>query len=304
MKKATLIVIFLLFGFSIHAQRNQEIVMWEVETRQAGILFGICETKDGADVVMFNFQKRNKNSDYDISDHPAKYKFTTVPVKSFDDNPVDNFKSQLGGKSYKIFPKNSIEGFENAKLKGNDALITYYLNTNKTNTIITSTAGNQTINTDGASEENNDVNTNQEIVLWEVETRIDGVLFGISKTKDNADAIMLDFQKRNANTIYDISRYPAKYKFTTINIKNSKEDPVALFKSYTKGREYKVLSAEDIKGIEIAKRKGLNEGVDYYVDVRGADKAFVKKRLNDLLTNFDEFRIKSPGDKYLATTAD
>lgn len=142
----------------------------------------------------------------------------------------------------------------------------------------------------------------REIVMWQVETRMGGLLFGISETKDGADAVMFDFQRRNADSKYDITSHPAKYKFTTVPVKDLNENPVEQFKLLAKGKPYKVLSAEDIKGIEIAKRKGLDAGVDYYVDVRGADRDFVKNRLKGIMTNLDAYRIQS--DTYLATTAD
>lgn len=299
MKKITTVVVLILFSFNINAQRFSEIVMWEVETRSAGLLFGISETKDKADVVMLDFQKRNANTKYDITSQPAKYKFTTVPKKNANDNPVDNFKSQMGGKLYKVFYKEDIKDFEIAKSEGSAALIAYCLDSKKTDTKI---ASNDNDAVSVSSQSNTSEKNYQKYVLWEVETRIDGLLFGVAMSKDDADAVMLDFQKRNADTKYDISRYPAKYKFSSAPIQNQKENPVTIFKSYTKGRAYKVLSAEDIKGIEIAKSKGFDSGVDYYVGVRGADRDFVVKRLKNLLTNLSKFRIKP--SSYLAASSD
>ena len=289
----------MLFSFNTNAQRFSEVVMWEVETRSAGLLFGISETKDKADAVMLDFQKRNADTKYDITSQPAKYKFTTVPKENANDNPIANFKSQMGGKLYKVFHKEDIKDFEIAKSKGSAALVAYYLNSKKTDTkIVSNNSDAVSVSSQSKSSEKN----SQKYVLWEVETRIDGLLFGVAMSKDEADAVMLDFQKRNADTKYDISRYPAKYKFSSAPIKNEKENPVTIFKSYTKGKAYKVLSAEDIKGIEIAKSKGFDSGVDYYVKVRGADRGFVVKRLKDLLTNLSKFRIKS--STYLAASND
>ena len=146
---------------------------------------------------------------------------------------------------------------------------------------------------------------NIEIVKYEVETRLGGLLFGIAETKDGADAVMLDFQKRNKGSKYDISDHPVKYKFTTVPVKSfdNAHNPVTKFKYYA-GKAYKVLSAEDIKGVDIAKRKGIDAGVDYYVEVRGAERGFVEDRLKNILIHLDEFRIKPPQDRYLAVSSD
>ena len=141
----------------------------------------------------------------------------------------------------------------------------------------------------------------REVVKWEVETRIGGLLFGISETKDGADVVMRDFQKRNADSKYDITSHPAKYKFTTVSVDDADENPVDNFKSHTSGKAYKVLSAEDIKSVDIAKRKGLDAGIEYYVGARGADRNFVKNRLNKLLNNFEEYRINSGGSRFLVS---
>lgn len=302
MKKIPIIAALLLFSYNIYAQRYREIVMWEVETRMGELLFGISETKDGADVVMYNFQKRNADTKYDITNHPAKYNFTTVPVEHANDNPIDNFKSKMGGKLYKVLSKEAIVDFKIAKSKGSAALVAYYLGTKtrQTETKQTETKVISNVATTNTQIKNNK-KIYQEIVLWEVETRIDGLLFGIAKTKDEADAVMADFQKRNANSKYDISRYPAKYKFITVQINDLNENPINKFKSYA-GKAYKVLSVEDLKGIEIAKRKGLEAGVNYYVDIRGADRSFATKRLKGIMKNLDAYRIQSSG--YLASTVD
>ncbi len=297
MKKITLITALLLFSLVSNAQRFKEVVMWEVETRNGDILFGISETKDGADAIMYNFQKRNANSKHDITSHAVEYKFTTVPVEHSNDNPVNRFKSLLGGKSYRIYSDQSLKDFKVAKRKGSNALVAYYTNVKQTNGKIANTYNRKTSKTITSESK-----SFQKVVLWEVETRIDGLLFGVSSTKDEADEIMADFQKRNANSKYDISRYPARYKFTTVSVKNQGDNPVDVFKSYTKGKQYKVLSAEDLKSIEIAKNEGLDAGVDFYVDARGADRGFVTKRLKDIMTNFDEYRIQT--SKYLAATVD
>lgn len=295
MKKITLITAILLFSLNSHAQRFYEAAMWEVETRNGSILFGISETKDGADAVMLDFQKRNADTKYDITSHAAKYKFTTIPIKHANDNPVKKFKSQMGGKSYRIFSGEALKDFEIAKRNGSSALIAYYTDIKKPNKKVANRRTSTTVT-------KNRSKSYQKFVLWEVETRIDGLLFGVAATKDEADQIMADFQKRNANSKYDISRYPAKYKITTVSVQNSNDNPIDIFKSHTKGKLYKVLSAEDIKGLEIAKNKGLNAGVDYYVNVRGADRNFVVKRLKGIITNLDKFRIESSG--YLAASTD
>lgn len=297
MKKITLITALLLFSLVSNAQRFKEVVMWEVETRNGDILFGISETKDGADAIMYNFQKRNANSIHDITSHAVDYKFTTVPVEHANDNPVSRFKSMLGGKSYRIYSDQALKDFKVAKRKGSNALVAYYTNVKQTNGKIANTYNRKTSKTITSKSK-----SFQKVVLWEVETRIDGLLFGVSSTKDEADEIMADFQKRNANSKYDISRYPARYKFTTVSVKNQSNNPIDVFKSYTKGKQYKVLSAEDLKSLEIAKNEGLDAGVDFYVNARGADRSFVVKRLKSIMTDFDEYRIQS--SKYLAATVD
>ena len=138
----------------------------------------------------------------------------------------------------------------------------------------------------------------KEILKWEVETKAGGIVFGISETEEDANYIMQDFQKRNAGSKYEIKQSIPKYKYTTLNVKNSNEDLVASFKSVA-GKAYKVLSAEDIESLKLVKSSSFKNAVVYYVTTRNTSEKYAEDRLKNLTDNLEKYRIKS--SKYLAS---
>ncbi len=137
----------------------------------------------------------------------------------------------------------------------------------------------------------------KEILKFQVETRAGGMVYGITESIEEAESILVDFQKRNADSKYDISSFNPIYKYTTYPIENSVENPVKKFKSLA-GKNYKVLSHEDIIALDMIKKLGIDAGVDYYVKARNASTEYTIKRLNYIYSNLDNFRIKKTN--YLA----
>lgn len=137
----------------------------------------------------------------------------------------------------------------------------------------------------------------KEVVLWQIETSAGGLLFGISESKNKAEITIKNFQKRNAGNKYDISSFEPIFKYTTLPVESRNENPVNKFKALA-GKNYKVLSKEDLKSIDIAEVKGMRSAVSYYVKKRGSSWDFARKRIKDLKTKYDEFRIKDP-ERYL-----
>ena len=101
----------------------------------------------------------------------------------------------------------------------------------------------------------------EEVVLWQVETRSEGLVFGISKSKSNAKRIIEDFQERNADSKYDISDYNPKFKYTTFPVKSRSESPINNFIALV-GKPYKVLSHDDVRSLEIIDEQNF-EPVSY-----------------------------------------
>jgi len=113
----------------------------------------------------------------------------------------------------------------------------------------------------------------KEVTMWQIETRAGGVVFGISESKEDAEYIMTDFQTRNANSKYDISDFSPHYKYTTYSVEKSNDKPVDEFKEVAT-KSYKVLSAEDIQSFNIAKKEGLQKGIDHYIKTRNVKRHF------------------------------
>jgi len=132
----------------------------------------------------------------------------------------------------------------------------------------------------------------KEVLKWQVETRSGGLVFGISETKLDAELIINDFQRRNANSKYDISFHKPYYKYVTISVKNTNETPVDKFKFLAK-KPYKVISFEDIKSIDIAKEQGLIIASEYYSKTKHVNNIAAISRINYLINNFDIYRIKN-----------
>lgn len=133
----------------------------------------------------------------------------------------------------------------------------------------------------------------EEVVLWQVETRAKGLVFGISKSKSNAERIIEDFQDRNADSKYDISAFSPIFKYTTFPVKNRSESPINNFIAMV-GKPYKVLSYDDLKSLEIIEEQNFEQGVLYYMNARDAEKKYVTNRLQKLVTNYEKYRIKNP----------
>ena len=132
----------------------------------------------------------------------------------------------------------------------------------------------------------------QEIVLWQIETKAEGLVFGISKSIKDAEFIIDDFQKRNAGSKYDLSLSEPDFKYSTIAVKTRNENPVENFRTLA-GKLYKVLSKEDIKSVEIAKESDISSGISYYVNTRNANWDFSSKRITDLVNNYEKYRINN-----------
>ena len=111
MKNFTLLLI-VLASFNANAQRFKEICMWEVTTEAGGIVFGISETEEEANLIMQDFQKRNTGTKNTIIAAVPTYKYTTVNVANHSDNPVEGFKA-AAGKSHTFL---SAEDHENMSL--------------------------------------------------------------------------------------------------------------------------------------------------------------------------------------------
>lgn len=137
----------------------------------------------------------------------------------------------------------------------------------------------------------------KEILKFQIETRAGGIVYGITENQAEAEYILLDFQERNKNTKYDISGFRPVYKYSMHPVKNANENPVENFKAIA-GKNYKVLSAEDIIAIDTMKKEGIDAGIDYYVNARNSDPKLAKKRLNHIYSNLNNFRIKT--NNYLA----
>jgi len=122
------IVFLIIFSFYLngYAQRYYEVCSWEVETKQGGLLFGISDTKDGADIIIYNFQQHNEGTVHDISYHPVKYKFTIYPADKIDGNPVTNFQN-YATKSCTVLSGDVIRLTEIDKKEGIDLSLDYYL---------------------------------------------------------------------------------------------------------------------------------------------------------------------------------
>lgn len=130
----------------------------------------------------------------------------------------------------------------------------------------------------------------KEVLKWEIETQAGGIVFGVSETKEDANYIMKDFQKRNAGTKYEIKESIPKFKYATINVKKTSDNPVEVFKAVA-GKAYKVLSAEDIVSMEIIKKSNLANAVVYYVTTRNTTKKYAENRLKNIYGNLERFRI-------------
>ena len=328
-----------LFFFNSYAQSYYEICFWEVETREGGLLYGMSETKDGADATMYEFQKENEGQEFDISDHAVVYNFSIFPSNIFNEkNPVHTFQEKANNeyviltfnnlveitKKTKEFPvfeyyiklrddqTNFVQDLvldDNETYKSSEYLYTKtgkssssqstyeapIVNNETSSSYSDNNASNYEENT--ASQEPTSQNSyyvdneyndsaNPEIVLWEVKTRAEGLLFGIATSKDEADAIMVDFQERNADGKYDISDYPAKYEVTESHDLSS----VTKFQNLV-GKPYLVISIDDIRSLEIIRSRGFDEAVDYYMDTRGGDRAFVTKRLAYMYSGLEKYRI-------------
>ena len=137
----------------------------------------------------------------------------------------------------------------------------------------------------------------KEALMWQIETQAGGIVFGISENKEDAEYIMQDFQVRNANSKYDISDFRPYYKYTTYSVEKSHVKPVDEFKQIAK-KPYKVLSAEDIQSFNIAKKEGLEKGIDYYSKSRNVKRSFAASRIKNIVHEFDKYIIKS--NNYLA----
>ena len=129
----------------------------------------------------------------------------------------------------------------------------------------------------------------REVVKFEAKTVSGGLVFGVAYTENEADIILDDFQQRNEGSKYDIAESRRLYKHTTLQIKDRTEDPVKTFR-YLCDKTYKVLSAEDVKALELIEKKGFRTAVSYYMDARQAEEKFVVNRFSDLTANFSKFR--------------
>ena len=134
----------------------------------------------------------------------------------------------------------------------------------------------------------------KEVLMWQIETRAGGVLFGISDNQKDAELIIEDFQKRNADSKYDVSNYHPRFKYSSISVEKAHEQPVEDFKTIAK-KAYKVLSAEDVKSMDIARKNGLEKGIDYYTQTRNVKRYYASRRISDLMNNYDKYIIKRAG---------
>ncbi len=128
----------------------------------------------------------------------------------------------------------------------------------------------------------------KEVLKWQVKTESGGLVFGIAEDKNDATAILNDFQERNKDTKYDIAGSERIFTYATLPIENKHENPIDLFKDITK-RGYKVLSAEDLKALHIIKKKNFNAGIEYYINARNADRDFTTARFSDLQENYSKY---------------
>ncbi len=129
----------------------------------------------------------------------------------------------------------------------------------------------------------------RELVKFEAKTSSGGLVFGVAYTKSEANTILNDFQKRNKGSKYDISKAEKMFRYTTLQIKNKYEDPVKTFRGLSR-KHYKVLSAEDLKALELIDKKSFTSAVNYYMNARQAEKDFVINRFANLTVNFSKFR--------------
>ncbi|WP_010182529.1 hypothetical protein [Aquimarina agarilytica] len=128
----------------------------------------------------------------------------------------------------------------------------------------------------------------REVLKWKVKTASGGMVFGISNDKTEANTILDDFQERNLDTKYDISKGHRIFTYATLPVESKHENPIDRFNNITK-RGYKVLSAEDLKALSIIETKNFNAGVKYYVNARNADIKYATARFNDLQTNYKKY---------------
>lgn len=130
--KTISLFLFILISNLSYSQRFKEILKFQIETRAGGIVYGITESQVEAEHILADFQERNANTKYDISNFRPIYKYTTFPVESSNENPVENFKS-LVGKSYKVLSAEDVIALDLMKKEGIDVGIDYYVKTRNAN---------------------------------------------------------------------------------------------------------------------------------------------------------------------------
>ncbi|WP_103070818.1 hypothetical protein [Aquimarina sediminis] len=127
----------------------------------------------------------------------------------------------------------------------------------------------------------------KEVYKWEGFTRNNVLVFGVTKTKEDAKTIIDDFNTRNWHTNYRILHF--NIVKDTVKHKGYEDYFTVFNERFPKG--YYLLSIKEHLATEIYEKEGLFAAIEYYRKAKEIPYLASKNHLENLLYNLSQYRI-------------